>query len=290
MNQEPTLSCAKHAFVLAGGGSLGAVQAGMLAELIAAGRTPDLIVGVSAGAINGAFLAHDPSLPAMDRLTALWGRVRTRDILPVSMGSLLALIGRRGYLAESHGVRRLLERELPFRQFSAARIPLYIVATEQGTGAEVILSEGNVIEAILASSAIPGVFPPVVLGGRTLVDGVVAAGTPISAAVALGSTHLTIIPCGFTCVQSAVPRHAMGLAMHAITLLGARQLRADFSRHAERAQLCVVPPLCPLGYSAYDYSHGTALVAAARLSTRKWIDDGGLDTRTFPDQLVAHHH
>ncbi len=290
MNQQPILPSPKHAFVLAGGGSLGAVQAGMLAELVAAGRSPDLIVGVSAGAINGAFLAHEPTVSAMDRLSALWGRVRTRDILPVSIGSLLALIGRRGYLAESHGVRRLLERELPFSEFSATRIPLHIIATDQGTGAEVLISEGNVVEAILASSAIPGVFPPVVLGGRTLVDGVVAAGTPISAAVALGCTHLTIIPCGFTCVQSAVPRHAMGLAMHAITLLGARQLRADFSRYAEHAQLCVVPPLCPLAYSSYDYSHGTALVAAARLSTRRWIDDGGLDSRAFPDQLLSHHH
>lgn len=290
MTHPPTSPTSKHAFVLAGGGSLGAVQAGMLAELVAAGRTPDLIVGVSAGSINGAFLAHDPSVQAMDRLSALWGRVRTRDILPVSFGSLLALIGRRGYLAESHGVRRLLERELPFKQFSAARIPLYIVATEQGTGAEVLMSDGDVVEAILASSAIPGVFPPVSRDGKILVDGAVAAGTPISTAVALGCTHITIIPCGFTCVQTAVPRHAMGLAMHAITLLGARQLRADFSQFAERAQLCVVPPLCPLAYSAYDYSHGDALVTAARLSTRRWIDEGGLDSRSFPEQLVAHRH
>lgn len=226
----------------------------------------------------------------MDRLTALWARVRTRDILPFSLGSLLGLIGRRGYLTESQGVRRLLERELPFRKFSDTRIPLYIVAAEQQTGSEVLLSEGNVIEAILASSAIPGVFPPVVLGGRTLVDGVVATGTPISTAVALGSTHLTIVPCGFTCVQSAVPRHAIGRAMHAITLLGARQLRTDSSQYAERAQLRLVPPLCPLAYSSYDYSHGAALVAAARESTRMWIDGGGLERQEFPHQLMSHSH
>jgi NTE family protein len=193
-------------------------------------------------------------------------------------------------LAESHGVRRLLERELPFSQFSATRIPLYIVAAEQQTGQEVLISEGDIIEAILASSAIPGVFPPVVLGGRTLVDGVVATGTPISTAVALGSTHVTIVPCGFTCAQTAVPRHAIGRAMHAITLLGARQLRVDFSQYAERAQLCLVPPLCPLRYSSYDYSHGAALVAAARESTREWIDGGGLESREFPHQLIPHHH
>jgi NTE family protein len=280
----------KHAFVLAGGGSLGAVQVGMLVELIANGQRPDLIVGVSAGALNGAFLAYDPTETTMDLLSVLWSSVRTRDILPFSVGLLLGLIGWRGHLADSHGVRQLLERELPFRQFSATRVPLVIVAAEQSTGSEVLISEGNVIDAILASSAIPGVFPPVELGGRTLVDGVVAVGTPISTAVALGSTRLTIVPCGFTCVQSAVPRHAIGRAMHAIALLGARQLRADFSHFSDRAQLCFVPPLCPLACSPYDYSQGAALIAAARLSTRQWIDGGGLENREFPHQLMSHQH
>ena len=290
MQLTPAARPTKHAFVLAGGGSLGAVQVGMLAELIATGLRPDLIVGVSAGALNGAFLAYEPTIAMMGRLSALWARVRTRDVLPLSLGSLLGVFGRRGYVAESHGVRQLLERELPLREFSAAQIPLYIVAAEQQTGAEVLIADGDVIEAVLASTAIPGIYPPVVLGGRTLVDGVVATGTPIATAVGLGSTQLTIVPCGFSCAQTAMPRHAVGRAMHAITLLGARQLRADFSRYAERTQLRLVPPLCPLAYSSYDYSHGAALVAAARASTRAWIDGGGLDRRDFPDQLVPHHH
>ena len=278
------------ALVLAGGGSLGAVQVGMLAELIAGGVRPDMIVGVSAGALNGAFLAYDPSNGMIERMTDLWSRVRTRDVLGLSWRTVLGVMGLRDHLAHANGLRSLLQRELPYGSFEGARVPLYIVAADQRTGEEVMLSQGALIEAVLASTAIPGVFPPVIIGGRALVDGVVATGTPIATAVRLGATRLIVVPCGFTCVQDAIPRHPVGRAMHAITLLGARQLRRDFEAYATRVQLCVVPPLCPLAQSSYDYSRGAWLIAEARASTRRWVDGGGLDRFEFPDPLVTHEH
>jgi NTE family protein len=280
----------RSAFVLAGGGSLGAVQAGMLLELIAAKVHPDLIIGVSAGALNGAFLAYDPSPSTAELIAELWRRISTREALGLSWRSFLGVIGLRGHIADARGLKGLLDRELPYREFSATQVPLHIVAADEASGAEVLLSSGNVAEAVLASTAIPGVFAPVVIAGRRLVDGVVAAGTPIAAAVRLGATRLIVLPCGFTCVDKAVPRHAIGRAMHAITLLGARQLRQDFERYAERVCLRLVPPLCPLSQSSYDYSHGTALIAAARESTRRWLDDGGLDRDGFPPELQVHAH
>ncbi len=142
----------------------------------------------------------------------------------------------------------------------------------------------------MASTAIPGVFPPVRIGEQLLVDGVIATGTPIATAVRLGATRLIVLPCGFTCVGTAVPRHPIGRAMHAITLLGARQLRQDFGYFAERVELRLVPPLCPLAQSSYDYSNGAALVAAARQSTRAWLDGGGLERSGFPESLIVHSH
>ena len=262
----------------------------MLAELMANGVKPDLVVGVSVGALNGAFLAYDPSPATVERMIDLWSRIRTRDILPVSIASLWGLIGRRGYLAHSHGIRRVLERELPYRGFDALHVPLYIVAADQLTGDEVLLSTGSVIDSVLASTAIPGVYPPVMLGGRVLVDGVVASGTPISVAVRLGAQRITIVPCGFACATAVPPRRAVARAMHAITLVGARQLKHDFAHYGQSSQLCVVPPLCPLQYSSYDYSHGAKLIAAARTTTRRWLDAGGLDRREFPNQLIEHTH
>lgn len=278
------------AFVLAGGGSLGAVQAGMLAELIASGVRPDLIVGVSAGALNGAFLAFDPSPAMVERISELWRRVTTREALGLSWRSLFGVFGKRGHLADSCGLRAILERELPYRKFDAARIPLHIVAAEEATGSEVLISQGDVLQAILASTAIPGIFAPISIDGRTLVDGVIASGTPIATAARLGATRLIVLPCGFTCVDNAVPRHALGRAMHAITLLGARQLRQDYEHYAERVSLRLVPPLCPLRHSSYDYSRGAMLIAAARESTRRWLDSGGLDRTGFPHELIVHSH
>jgi NTE family protein len=278
------------AFVLAGGGSLGAVQAGMILELAAHGVVPDMIVGVSAGALNGAFFAHEPSIAMARRMTELWSRVRTRDVLTLSPGTLLALLGLRSHLADARGLRRLLERELPYRDFAAAAVPLHVVAADQRTGAEVLLNRGAIIDAVLASTAIPGVFPAVRIGNRLLVDGVVATGTPIATAARLGASRLIVLPCGFTCVEKAVPRHAIGRAMHAITLLGARQLRQDFEHFSDRVVLRLVPPLCPLAQSSYDYSNGAVLIDAARQSTRRWLDGGGLDQQGFPSQLIVHSH
>ncbi len=280
----------KTAFVLAGGGSLGAVQAGMLQELIAADVRPDLVVGVSAGSINGAFLAYDPTPATAEHIAELWRRVTTREALGLSWRSLFGLLGLRGHVADARGIQGILERELPYRSFEAARVPLHIVAADEATGAEVLLSEGSVVTAVLASSAIPGVFAPVTVGGRKLVDGVIAAGTPIATAVRLGATRLIVLPCGFTCVGRAVPRHAVGRAMHAITLLGARQLRQDFEHYAGRVSLRIVPPLCPLDQSSYDYSRGAPLITAARESTRNWLDARGLERDGFPDELHIHTH
>lgn len=280
----------RRAFVLAGGGSLGAVQAGMLRELIESGVTPDLIVGVSAGAINGAFLAHDPTLATVEHMLQVWSRVRTREALGLGWRVALGLLGLRNHLATADGLRRLLERELPFRRFDETRVPLHLVAADHETGDEVVLDEGEVIDAVLASTAIPGVFPPVVRGTRALIDGGVAANTPIATACLLGATELVVVPCGFTCVGTAVPRHPLGRAMHAITLLGARQLRQDYERHSARVPICIVPPLCPLAHSAYDYSCGAQLIALARASTRRWLDADGLRGVAFPGALDVHVH
>ena len=277
------------AFVLSGGGSLGAIQAGMLMELIAAGVRPDLIVGVSAGAVNGAFLAHDPSVDTTERIAQLWSRVTTREALGLTWRSVFGLLGRQGYVADSSGLRRILERDLPYRSIENAAIPFHILAADEASGSEVILSSGDVIEAVLASAAIPGVFAPVLIDGRRLIDGAVA-GTPIAAAARLGATRLLVVPCGFTCVGGAVPRRALGRAMHAINLVGARQLRRDFDEYSARVRVRLVPPLCPLAQSSYDYSHGARLISAARQSTRRWLDEGGLENDEYPHQLLIHVH
>jgi NTE family protein len=278
------------AFVLAGGGSLGAVQVGMLAELIGAGLRPDVIVGVSAGALNGAFLACDPSLRMVERMAVLWSRMTTRQVLGLSWRSVLGLLGFRDHIASPDGLRSLLKRELPCQTFAETSVPLHMVCAELVTGEETVISSGNIAEAVIASTAIPGVFPPVEHEGRYLVDGAVAACTPISVAAALGATRIIVLPCGFACAHNNISRRAIGRAMHAITLLGARQLRHDYEHYSKTVVMRIAPPICPLSQSSYDYSKGASLIARARDVTRTWIDGGGLDRGDFPDQLTMHSH
>jgi NTE family protein len=278
------------AFVLAGGGSLGAAQVGMLAELTAAGERPDLIVGVSAGAINAAFFAADPSPRTVDAMATLWRSITTRRALGLSWRSLLGLVGLRDHVASPHSLRSLLASGLGYRDFSAAAVPLHVVCAELATGSEVVLSSGSVVEAVLASAAIPGVFPPVLVAGDWLVDGAIAANTPIAAAIRLGATRLVVLPAGFACAARRVSRHPLARAMHAITLLGARQLQQDFERYQGSCAIHIVPPLCPVAHSSYDYAHAAELIGRGRESTRAWLGAGGLAQRGFPEALTLHAH
>jgi NTE family protein len=278
------------AFVLSGGGSLGAVQLGMISELIRSGIKPDLIIGVSAGAINGAFLAGDSSVANVERMEALWTRMTTRDVLGLSWRSALGFLGMRDHIANPRGLRSLLQRDLRYQRFDQTTVPLHLVCADLVTGNEVVISEGDVAEAVLASAAIPGVFPPVTYRGRQLIDGAVAAGTPISVAASLGVARAIVLPCGFACAMNTVPRHALGRAMHAVTLMGARQLRRDFEHFSKSMAMRLAPPLCPLKQSPYDYSNGAELIARGRASTRAWLEGGGLDSDAFPHQLTIHSH
>ena len=187
-------------------------------------------------------------------------------------------------------LRRLLQRSLDYNAIEDAPLPLHVVASERVTGAEVVLSRGSVVEAVLASSAIPGVFPPIVIEGRELVDGGVCSNTPIAAAVRLGATDIIVLPAGFACALQTPPRGWISQSLHALSLVVARQLVHDMEHFASQVRICVVPALCPLEVSSYDYGHCAALIERAANTTRTWLDGGGLRAATNPGPLVLHTH
>ena len=288
---RPARRAGSTAFVLAGGGSLGAVQVGMLQALTEHGVRPDFVVGASAGAINAAYFAADPTAKGAYALDALWRNLRRSDVMPMRLRDILRVAMRRGHLVDPTGLRRLLERHLPYRRLEDAAIPMHAVATDVVSGRETLLSSGPVVDAVLASAAIPGVFPPVRIDGRDLIDGGVANNTPISSALALGATRVFVLPTGFACALRRVPGSAIGRALHALSLLIARQLTHDIERYGARVALHVVPPLCPVDTSPYDYSACGKLIDRARATTRIWIGDGGLEQPCgVPHEMVDHDH
>lgn len=279
------------AFVLAGGGSLGAVEVGMLHALTEHGVRPDFVVGASAGAINGAYFAADPTPAGVARLDALWRGLIRRHVMPMHFTDLLRIALRRDYLVDPSGLRRLLEKHLPYRMLEDAVIPMHVVATDMQLGREVLISSGPTVEAVLASTAIPGVFPPVRIGGRELIDGGVANNTPISSACKLGAERIVVLPTGFACALKGLPKSAVGRALHALSLLVARQLVTDIERFSDDVALHVVPPLCPVDSSPYDYSACATLIDRATASTRAWIAGGGLARRGgVPHEMHDHAH
>lgn len=278
------------AFVMAGGGSLGAVEVGMLQALLDWGETPAFMVGASAGAINTAYFAGDPTPAGARELERIWCALKRREVFPFNLGSVVRLLRHRDHLVDSDGLRRLLERYLPYRRIEDATVPIHLVASDMLTGQEVLLSAGSVVDAVLASAAIPGVYPPVQIGGRLLIDGGVANNTPISVAIGLGATRVIVLPTGFACALDKAPTGAIARAMHALSLLVARQLVQDADRLAHGAvELRIVPSLCPLDISPYDYSAAAVLIARAKAGTRRWLEQGGLDRAGTPVQLREHH-
>lgn len=281
----------KTAFVFAGGSSLGAIQVGMLKALVAHGMTADMVVGSSVGAINAAYFAGDPTPAGVARLEEIWRGMRRADVFPSHpIGSLFALFSQRGYVVDSAGLGRLLERHLPYKRLEQARLPCHIIATDMLEGIEIRLSSGPAVQALLASAAIPGVFPAVQMQGRHVVDGGVANHTPISAAVDLGATRLVVLPTGYSCTLAAPPRRAVTVALHALNILIARQLTDAIRRFRSSVEIVLVPPLCPLGVSPYDFSAVAALIERAQRSTEDWLRHGVEQVDGVPHQFPPHTH
>ncbi|HVI90198.1 MAG TPA: patatin-like phospholipase family protein [Dongiaceae bacterium] len=279
------------AFVFAGGSSLGAVQVGMLKALVSQDIVPDFVVGSSAGAINAAYFAYEPSLAGVEQMDRLWNQLRRDEIFHLTpLGSLWSFLSGRGHMVPAKGLYDALAPHFASRSLDGGRLPCCIITTDMLTGCEYRIQSGPAIPALLASAAIPGVFPSVNLHDRYLIDGGVTNHTPISAALDLGAKTVYVLPTGYSCGLSAPPRTALGAALHALNLLIAQQLvdAVRFARHI--ADIRVVPPPCPQPVSSYDFSHARELIDGAEQSTLRWLGKGVRLIEGVPPQLPPHDH
>ena len=278
------------AFVLSGGGSLGAVQVGMLQALADHRLGPDLLVGASAGALNAAYVAgHGFTHDTLDRLADVWRGLRRHEVFPFAPHRhFLALLGARPSLCAADGLHRLVRDNLTYDRLERAMIPIQIIATDVISGTEVVLVRGDPVPAVLASAAIPAVFPTVTIDGHVLFDGGVADNTPISQAVAAGAERVVVLPAGVACALPRAPRSALAVAVHALTLLIEQRLMLDVAAYHDQVDLVVLPPLCPLTIAASDFRHAASLIDRARSATTRWLDDGNHQL-PHPERFLALH-
>jgi NTE family protein len=279
-------------FVLSGGGSLGAVEVGMLQALAENGIVPDALVGTSAGALNAAWVAaHGMSDDSLEELAAIWIELRRADVFPVDLRRVIrAVAGLSRAVSSAYRVSDLVEAHAGVRNVEDTNLPLYLLATDLVTGAAAVIADGSLVDGVLASAAIPGVFPPVARHGRLLVDGVLSGRSGVGEAVALGATTVYVLPAGAACALPEPPRSAIGVALHALTTLIQNRLATEMATYADAATIKVLPPLCPLSVSAANFGHAADLIERSHDASRAWIAAGNLDLPAPERFLSVHGH
>ncbi|MGH2725802.1 MAG: patatin-like phospholipase family protein [Candidatus Methylomirabilaceae bacterium] len=262
-----------NAFVLSGGANLGSIQAGMLEALFEQGITPDVLVGTSIGAANAAFIAADPSLKQAEALSGLWRRVRPRDVFPWNPIAVARAIFGRGSLFPPEPWRRFLERNIPYRLIEEAKAPLRIVATRFADGEVVVFERGPVVDAVLASTALPGAFPPHRIGEHDYLDGGLTDLIPMGPACEAGVDTIYILSVGFPCPPPLGERSPRAVFMHSVGLMLSQRVRLDSVHYpSEHPDLRIVqiPPVCTQ-VGLRDFSRSAALIRKAREQTTRFL-------------------
>jgi NTE family protein len=252
-------STGKVAFVLGGGGHLGAHEVGMLAALLEQGIAPQLIVGASVGALNGAAIAASPTMDTVEKLKTVWLRLGKERVFASPLGGAGNLIRRGTHLHSNAPLRELIERTLPVRTFEELEVPFQCVAASIERAAEHWFSEGPLTDAILASAAVPGVLPPVEIGGEHFIDGGVVNSIPIGRAVALGATELYILHVGRIERPLQPPKNLLQVAMVAFEIA---------RRHRFAHDMATLPP----GVVAHVLPTGEEEASSDSLSQLRYRD------------------
>jgi NTE family protein len=275
------------AFVLQGGGSLTAGQVGMLRALRQAGIRPDVLVGSSAGALNAVAFAQDPTTAGLEELRQRWTRVHRHDVFPVQPGPLFAgLSGRSAGLLSPRRFRTWLSPGLHIRDLDDAVIPTAVVATDADSGETVVLSHGSAMDALLASTAIPGLFPPVRIAGRWLVDGGIGADLPLRQAEELGATLSYILPRA-TPAPTAHPAGALNALLRAGNQLQERS--SDGAVAAARHEVRFLPAPTSPGGSPFDFRGTGPLIQDGYTTTKSWLaTDPAGQTRASALHVARH--
>ena len=272
------------AFVLSGGGSLGAVQVGMLRALFENDCCPDFLIGTSVGAVNAAWVAARPDHDGMGELADIWMSLRRGHVFPLSpVTGARGLLGRANHFISNDGLRAVLERHIPYERLEEAALPVHVVATELKSGRAAILSSGPAVPALLASCAIPGVFPPVTINRREYVDGGVANHTPITVAMELGATKIFVLPVGYPWLNKE-PTNALGMALHALARIVEQKLDAEVEANRAAADIHVLPALDIADVSPADFSHTKELIDWGYKAARRYLSGAANGRSVLPEK------
>ena len=259
-------------FVMSGGASLGSVQVGMLQALYSAGVRPDFVVGTSVGALNGAILAAHPD-DALERLAATWLEMQRSDVFPGNLLSSIWRLGRtRTHAVGTEGLERIAAQSLDAESFADLKLPLGVVTVDLTAGEARVLDSGELVPALLASAAIPGVFPSVLLDGHVLVDGSMLADLAVRQALAFHDAgSLVLLDC-----MVPPPQVALDSVADVLAVTSKLQYRATLRSAVRRAQtelpVVSMPPPGSRKVSPFDFAHTSELIEESRSAGVAFLD------------------
>jgi NTE family protein len=260
------------AFVLSGGSSHSAVQVGMLRALTEAGIEPDALYGTSAGAINAAVMSFLPPAERLDALTSAWRDFVERPPLPRSLRrSAMTVIGRRAALSDPSPLREQLQETFGDARLEDSPIPLFVTATNLLSGGEHLFNSGNLVETLMASCAVPGLFPPVEIDGTPFVDGLLY-GAPTKAAVQAEHDTLYLLLTNSALPADEVPTSWWGIARRAATMVMWNQLLAPAQGDANEVTVHVVPaPVSIAKIGRWNFKHTETLLTDSYEIASRWL-------------------
>jgi NTE family protein len=263
------------AFVLGGGGNLGSVQVGMLQALLETGIEPDVVIGCSVGALNAAGLAADPTMAGVRRMRETWLSLDGEELFPAGRISGLWLLGRKGQAVQPNtGLRHLIERTLPYERLEEATIPVHVNATSLQSGRGHWFTSGPAVDAILASAALPAVFPPVVVRGEAYIDGGVVDNVPISRALALGAKRVYVLHVGNFTRPRQLPKRPIDVLLQSFSIARNHRFLAETDDPPSDVELVVLPGVDPGRIRRNDFTKSRELMDRAYVAARDFLAGG----------------
>lgn len=264
---RPGLSPA--ALVLCGGGSRGAMEVGFYQALNEFGVRPDFILGCSIGALNGAFIAGGT---APSELVQLWSEFRLSRALGINWAWLRHWHRSPG-LFSLRPLRALLRRMLPATRFENLAIPLTVVTTDFDSGSAVYWhGKGDLIEPVIASMSLPGIFPPVEIGGRLHVDGGLANNVPLDKAEELGARVAYLIECACAERCDRPLRGWSDLVIRSFSIAVGGRYAAELEHFHGRLEVFAVRPQLAREVDLLDFRHTAELIEAAYHQTSTFLE------------------
>lgn len=295
------------AFVFSGGGARGALHVGALRALLEAGIRPDMVVGTSIGAWNAAWLARTPTLEGVEQLAEIWRELQPQHVLfgrrlrlcsrgrllkgLLMLAALRRMTGGSSSLYDDAGLRQLLALHLANQTFENLALPLSVIATDLSHGGRSVFRSGRVVDAVLASSAIPGIFPPVCIDDTMYADGGMVDGCSVETAIDLGARRIFVLAIGFDAdadggsawsdsnerspkqVRRGSRRTIPAVIQRASQVMGNYQIQRAIERAPRDVEIHLISLSTGTSDGTLSFGNVSQWMSSAYSSTRAYLDD-----------------